>query len=197
MPVITFLQDMVSAVKGPYHRLVGRHTQRFCSRAVKRSANEQQKRVLFIAAAGADDFIARLLDLQDKRHTRTFAKHALEKKVTKKQVGLVLRAYISAILVLLGNSKGLLLQETGLNETEWIDLWCWVFDYQPEDIRLFNEVLTTYQQQGFDGLATSTGNVILNALSSGGNERCCLNIKLLQSTLLHDISAILRVKNEG
>jgi hypothetical protein len=197
MPVITFLQDMVSAVKGPYHRLVGRHTQRFCSRAVKRSANERQKRVLFIAAAGADDFITRLLDLQDKRQTRTFVKYALEKKVIKKQVSLVLRVYISAILILLGNSKELLLQEIGLNETEWIELWCWVFEYQPEDIRLFNEVLTTYQQHGFDGLAISTGNVMINALSSMGNERGCLNIKPLENALLHDISAILRVKNEG
>lgn len=198
IPVITFLHDLFSVTKGPYHRLVGRYTQRYCSRAVQRSTHELQKKVLFIAIAGADHVVARLLGVQGKGRAQLFSQSAISKKVTKQQVNLALRGYASAILVLLGSNKALLLEKTGVNETKWMQLWCWVFEYGPPDMQLFNEVLLpAYQQGGFAGLAAATDKVISDTLSVAGNGdgEQALNLTTVQDALTTDLSAISRALN--
>jgi hypothetical protein len=48
VPIITFLQDVFSIAKGPYHHKIGRHTQRFCSKAAKYSGNEMQRKYFLL-----------------------------------------------------------------------------------------------------------------------------------------------------
>ena len=109
----------MSSGKGQYRRLIGKHTHNFCSRAVKRSSSEIQKKILFIASAGADEFMARKLGVQFDKNVFFAAKNkSLSKNVNPKSSALALRVYLSALMVLLSNDKEMMLDKVGLNEIE-------------------------------------------------------------------------------
>jgi hypothetical protein len=140
--------------------------------------------------------VSRVLGVPRALKKRTLMKQAVEKRVTKQQVIGVLRVYLSALLVLLGMNKDLLLQMTEVSEKEWIILWCAVFEYQPVDMQIFNEILLPeYQQHGFNGLAAVTGNLIMTALFPAGNDTGSVDIAGLKNDLINDVAAILK-KNE-
>ncbi|HAK74558.1 MAG TPA: hypothetical protein DCP36_15245, partial [Sporomusaceae bacterium] len=64
IPIVTVIHDLFAGMKGPYYRLVGRYTQRYLNRGGQQSGNEQQRRVLFIAAAGMDELFATIFDVK-------------------------------------------------------------------------------------------------------------------------------------
>jgi hypothetical protein len=190
IPVITFLNDMLSFVKGPYHRHVGRHTQRFCQRAVQRTTDECQKRVLMVSAIAADELVAAILGVSDRNPSGPFQPRVY-KKITKMQVTKALRMYTSALLVLLGKHKELLLQKTKFTEQELLQVWCWVFDYSPSDMQLFDQIfLPAYAQKGIDGLAEIVGRNIIDTFYSSASLNA-LEIEALRDILIDDVTAII------
>ena len=191
IPIVTFLHDLVSSVKGPYYRLVGRYTQRYLSRAAGKAKNEQQKKVLFIAAAGVDEVFSEILGVQ--RSVKGFSKSAAEKKLTKKAVNAAFRVYLSTLLVLLGNDKDSLLTRSGLDEAAWVQLWCAVFEYNAGDMACFNEVLlTAYQQDGSEGLLKIACASIAETLSPFSGEAAQVTEVAVRAGLMKDLAAILK-----
>jgi len=180
-------------LKGPYYRLVGRFTQRYLRRAAGKSDNEIQKRLLFIAAAGADDYFSKIFNVQSKS-AQLFPKIAIEKKLRKQQINTAFHIYLSTLLILLGNHRDQLLKETGLSEAGWIQLWCSVFEYHAEDMEHYNkELLPAYQDMRLDTLAKSATSLILASLSCASSELLFVKESILEETLAKDISAVLRV----
>lgn len=183
----------MSTGKGQYRRLVGKHTHLFCSRAVERSTNEIQKKILFIASAGADDFVAKKLGVQVDKTKKLFfnkKKNLISKNINPKNGALALRVYLSALMVLLSNDKEVIVEKVGLNEAEWLTTWCWVFDYGFEDKTIFNSELTThYQQEGVIGLVQAAARIMNTSLRLEQNEMD-REVELLREALIHDAAVI-------
>jgi hypothetical protein len=198
VPIITFLQDVFSMAKGPYHHKIGRHTQRFCSKAAKCSTNEMQKKIFFVTAICADEFVAALLGVDNKRQIEPFKKRTLKTKIAKQQIVIALRIYMSAILTLISSQKDILLQKTGLEEQELLRLWCFIFEYLPSDMQLFNELLLpAYQHGGIDGLSMSVGKSIIDQLFVVNDTLNPSELEMLQRTMIEDITAVLRLLEAG
>lgn len=171
---------------------MGKHTQQYCSRAVKRSTNEIQKKILFIAAAGADEFIAKLLNVQAAKPKWTIKRITSCEKISPQKSALALKVYLSALMAVLSNSKGQILEKSGLTEAEWLELWCWVFEYGSEDKILFDsDLLTTYRQDGFEGILQSAGRTIFSALNIA-DSTMEQNLSALRHALTHDALVINR-----
>jgi len=183
----------MSSGKGQYRRLLGNHTHLFCSRAVTRATNEIHKKILFIASAGADDFMAKNIGVQVDKKKKVFfptKKNPLGKNVNSKNCATALRVYLSALMILLTNDKDVLLEKTGLNELEWLNSWCWVFEYGAEDKDVFNsELITKYQQEGLAGLVQATLNMINTVLHLDKNEMDKA-LESLRDALIHDATVI-------
>ncbi len=198
MPIITFLQDVFSMAKGPYHHKIGRHTQRFCSKAAKCSTNEMQKKIFFVTAICADEFVAALLGVDNKRHIEPFKKRTLKTKIAKQQIVITVRIYMSAILTLISSQKEILLLKTGLEEQELLRMWCSIFEYGPSDMQLFNELLLpAYQHDGIDGLSMSVGKSIIDQLFVVNDALNPSELEMLQKTMIEDITAVLRLLEAG
>ena len=209
IPVITFLRDVLSMTKGPYYRLVGRNTQHFCTRAAAKAAGEQHKRALFIVAAGADEFLAGLLGLPNSkgggpsstsgtnpRNAKDGPQPVANKTVTSRLTAKAMRIYASTVLILLGADKEQMLRVSGLDETEWMTRWCFAFEYQQEDMGLFNEVLLpAYQQQGFEGLVATAAKAISEVLFPDNNGAFPMDGEAFKHSVVHDVSAILKRKH--
>ena len=194
LPIITFLQDIFSVVKGPYYRKVGRHTQRFCSKTVKRSTNKMQKKVFFIVAICADEFIAALIGVDNKRQVEPFKERTLKQKISKQQITMALRIYLSAILTLLSSQKELLLQQTGMEEQQLLQTWCSIFEYLPSDMQLFDKVmLPEYQQGGIESLRVLVGKNISEQLFLVNDELSLSEMEFLQKIMVEDAAAVVQV----
>jgi hypothetical protein len=182
---------MLSLVKGPYYRHVGRHTQRFCRRAVRQATNEAQKRVLMISAVAADESVATLLDLGDVKSAGLQPR--IFKTVTRNQATDALRVYLSALLVLLGGNKEQLLHKTCWAEAALLNTWCWVFEYRPADMELFDQILLpAYSQHGITGLAAAAGKAITETLFSSADGLHAKEIEALAAILADDAAALIR-----
>lgn len=193
MPIITFLQDIFAATKGPYHRKVGRHTQTYCRRAVKNARNEMQKKLFFVSAICADELIAALLGVDDKREVAAFKERKLPKTVKAKQVTAAFRIYLSALLVLTSAHKDRILTGTGCNERELLHAWCSVFNYQNPDMQFFDEaVLPAYQGKGLAELSKITGRAILEQLFATEGELSQAERKTLENIMVEDAAAVVR-----
>ena len=194
LPIITFLQDIFSVVKGPYHRKVGRFTQKFCSRAAKEAKNEVQKKLFFVTAICADEFIAALIGVDNKRSVAYFKEWVLQEKLGKGQMVGVLRVYMSALFTLLSSHKERLLRQTDMEEQELLQTWCRVFEYGPVDVQLFNEVfLPAYGQGSIEALSMVVGKNIMERLFVGNGVLSPLQLKTLQKILIEDTVALLGV----
>lgn len=194
MPIITILQDIFSVVKGPYHRKIGKHTQRFCSKAVKQSKNEVQKKLFFIAAICADELIASLIGADNKRQVEPFQGRILKQKISKEQLTMALRTYLSAILTLMSSHKGILLEQACMQEQELLHTWCEIFEYLPSDRQLFNDVLLpAYRRGGIDELSVLVGENIMEKLFLGDGTLNVLQIEILQNIMIEDAVAVVQV----
>ncbi len=198
IPVITFLRDLVSTAKGPYHRLIGYNTRRFCGRAAQKAVSAEHKRAMFVVAAGADAFLAGLLGFATDKGRPSGTPIPEAKALTRQHTGQAMRIYASTALIVLGMEKDHLLGATGLDEAQWMHRWCFAFEYQAQDMRLFNEVLLpACQQQGFDGLTEVSAKAIGDALSCTESGAIPVDAEAVRNAVLHDVSAILNRNNEG
>lgn len=194
MPIITFFRNIFATTKGPYYRRVGRHTQNFCKRAVNRTQNEIQKKIFFVPAICADELIASLIGVDNKRQVEAFKGRTLQDALSGKQIAAALRIYLSAILVLTSSQKKLILKEMGLNEQDLLQAWCSIFEYTPSDMQLFNEtLLSSYRTQGLEGLARTVGEAIREQLFAAHDELSPAELETLQNIMVEDASAVLRV----
>ncbi|QDR79012.1 hypothetical protein [Sporomusa termitida] len=197
MPIITCIKDIFAAAKGPYHRNVGRHTQRFCARAAKIAGNEVQRRIFLVAAICADEYMAAVAGVDNQRQV-AFPRRQRKKKISKQQMTAALRAYVSAVLVMISTHKEGLLTQAGLTEAELLQAWCEVFEYQPEDMRLFDEVLLpAYRQGGTAGLAAGLAQAVFDQVMAGGEAVGAGESEALQAVLLDDAAAVIRVWQPG
>lgn len=193
MPIVTMLQDIFSVVKGPYYRKVGRHTQRFCSRAAKRSKNEVQKKLFLITAICADEFIAALIGVDNKRQVDQLKGRVLKEKIRKPQMTAALRVYTSALLTLLSSHKELLLQQTCMQEQELLHTWCEIFEYLPVERQLFNDVLLpAYGQGGIEALSLLVGKNMMEHLFLDNGALNPLQLEALQHIMIEDTVAVVR-----
>jgi hypothetical protein len=132
-----------------------------------------------------------MLALRPGERTTLFTR-GLGKKASGRQVRSAMKTYTSALLVQLGNNKDLLLKQMELNEAEWIKLWCRVFEYTPEDMQAFDQVMIpAFQKAGFDGLVKATGKQLVSALCAQDKGDADYK-KILKGALFKDIAAILR-----
>lgn len=193
MPIITFFQDIFAATKGRYYRTVGRHTQKYCSKAVKMSRNETQKRIFFIAAICADELIAALIKVDKKRQVQPFTGRTIKRKLPKQQISAALRVYASGILTLTSHHKDVLLAGAGLEEQELLGIWCRVFDYSSSDMDFFDTVLLpAYQQGGIDALSQLIGKTILDHLFETNDAMSPAEAEILQDIMLEDAAAVVQ-----
>ncbi len=138
MPVITFIQDLLGVVKGPFYHKVGRHTTRFCRHAIKVAANESQRKIWLTAGIDAEELLANLLRFDNKRNMRQFEKRRLKKEIKKQHVLRVLRTYLSAIVVSISTYKNDIIQVTSMTEENFLRTWCSIFEYKQEDMQVFD-----------------------------------------------------------
>ncbi|WP_378956589.1 hypothetical protein [Pelosinus sp. sgz500959] len=178
--------------KGPYHRHIGRHTQKFCSKAVKRSNNETQKKIFFVAAICADELIASLIGVDNKRQIAPFKVRKLKNKILKPHITMALRIYMSALLTLISVEKKLLLQQTGMDEDGLLQAWCWIFEYLPSDMKLFDEVMMpSYQQGGIERLGFLVGKELSKRIFEDDHANSPEEIKILQDIMVEDAAVIM------
>lgn len=199
MPIITFLKDIFAAAKGCYHRTVGRHTQQFCTQAAKLSRNGVQKKIFFVTAICADEFIAALIGVDAKRPVGAFRERKLKPRLSAREISAALRIYISGILTLTSLHKTELLAKAELQEQELLQAWCRVFGYLPADMEVFDTVLLpAYQQGGITALSNLVGTAVLEQLflPAGGAMSPEENAHLEQ-LLLEDATAVIRLVQSG
>lgn len=193
MPAISIIQDVLDSFKDLYKRYVGKHTLRFNRRALKKAANESQKRLWLTASIAAEELVAALLQLDSRINLEPLNKRILREKINKKQVLSVLRAYLSAVVVLISTYKEHILESTAMTEQNFLQAWCWVFEYQQEDMKVFDEILlTAYSQFGSIGLIKETGKIIADNFYQETSELTQEEITILEGILLNDVSGILQ-----
>lgn len=192
IPIVTVIHDLFAGMKGPYYRLVGRYTQRYLGRGSQQSGNEQQRRVLFVAAAGMDELFATIFAVKGQSGIR-LSRTAVEKELTKKQLNTAFRIYLSALLISIGSGKVQVLHELDCKEAEWLKLWRSVFEYQPEDSRQFNEVLLpAYQQGGIEKVIAAAGGLLQEVTAVAASEMLNGKESMIRAALLQDLAAIYR-----
>ena len=193
MPPISIIKKVLGSFNDPYKRNVGKHTRNFNRRAIQKGKNELQKRLWLSASIAAEELVAALLRLDSKTNLEAFNKKILREELDKKQVLSVLRAYLSAVLVLISTYKETILTTTALTEQNFLQAWCWVFEYLQEDKKVFDEVLlSAYTQFGTIGLIKATGKIITDNFFQDNTELTPEEITVLEGILLHDVSGILQ-----
>jgi hypothetical protein len=148
-------------------------------------------------AAGAADFLAGRLALSPKPGGRLQLSPDAAKHLTPKSVALAMRTFASAALIVLGPGKDQLLRVSQLDEAAWMQKWRFVFDYQPDDMRVFNEVLLpAWHGQGLDGLMRQAVRLIDATLCHGEGRIAQTDTQALKNALLRDVFTILRLPDE-
>lgn len=189
----SIIEKVLSYFNNPYKRTVGKHTRKFNLRAIQKAKNESQKRLWLSASVAAEELIAALLQLDSKVNLEQLGKRPLKNDINKKQVLAVLRAYLSAVVVLISTYKETILVSTAMTEQNFLQNWCWVFEYQPEDMKSFDEVLlTAYSKAGTIGLMQETGKIIANNFYLEASKLTPKDISVLEGILLNDVSGILQ-----
>lgn len=180
-------------LKGPYYRQIGKHTERFCRRASKQTKNPKAKGIVLLAAISADELFGSLLGYSSKRLVTPFSQRVRPQSIGSKDMASLLRGYVSIILTLLTPYKSAILEQTQLNETDFIKLWCSIFQYGSDDMVLFDShYLPTFQAQGFDGLLDMAGRQLVQGLYVGSDGCTAAELQVLKNVLADDVAAILR-----
>lgn len=193
MPVLTFLHDALAFAKGPYYRHVGRYTKTFCSRAARRAKNPLQRRVWFATAISADEVIASLARLEDRRQAGSLAGWQVQPKADRRRYLKAIHVYLSALLLLYGTCKEELLAKMGMTEGEFMTAWQDVFQYDAADHVVFDKVLTpAFRERGIDGLVTATGELIREALFRPDSPFGKPEKAALQDLMVDDLAALKR-----
>lgn len=104
------------------------------------STNEGMKRFFMIAAVSANDGIKEFLEKNELTFSGYWAHRKYFSRV-KNNIPVVVKTYLSCMLLMLGSQKSLIFQKIGLNESELLSLWCQIFKYDDADKEYFNELV--------------------------------------------------------
>lgn len=150
--------------------------------------------MLFVAAVSADDFLASLFDYNQERPVEAFKQRTRKTEFTSKEVAHLLRDYVSIILVLITYYKDLMLGRIQLSEADFIRIWCSVFEYQSDNMNLFDsQYLPAFREGGADGLIRMAGNRLIERLYDDPSELSVAEFDTLKNVLMNDLAAILRI----
>ncbi|MDQ5988680.1 MAG: hypothetical protein CSYNP_04441 [Syntrophus sp. SKADARSKE-3] len=193
MSIIVAIQDFLSGPERTYYRKVGKLTINFCKRASKMSVNEQQRRILMSSAVSADEVVAALLGLNQRRNAEAFKGRHPCSRLHREDLSTVMRAYLSALLILCATFKEIILAKTGMAEKDFMAGWRSVFEYSPADMQIFDEKLSpAFRSKGIDGLVEALGQQMIGALFKETQPLYTLEAVSLRNLLLDDMAAIKR-----
>jgi hypothetical protein len=193
MPVLTFIHDALAYAKGPHYRNVGRYTKTFCSRAASRAKTPIQRRVWFATAISADEVIASLARLENRRPTGSLSGWQVQPKADRRRYLKALHVYLSALLLLYGTCKEELLEKMGMTEGDFMKAWQGIFQYDAADQAVFDKTLTpAFREKGIDGLVTATGELIRETLFQPDSPFGKQENADLQDLMVDDLAALKR-----
>ena len=147
---------------------------------------------MFTSAISADEVIASLAGLEKRRALGALAGWQIHPEADRKNYPKALRLYLSALLLLYGTCKEQLLEVFGLTEQEFMEAWQSVFQYDADDMAVFDEILTpAFRNGGIDGLVAAAGG------SSGMLSSCLQSLRkqepsVLQDLMIDDLAAVKR-----
>lgn len=136
--------------------------------AKNKSTNESMKRFFMICGVSANDGIKTVLEKNEVgfegywKHRRYFAR-------VKDQIPLVVKAYLSCILILLAAQKNLIYLKTGMDEQELLSRWCDIFKYDDDDKVYFNNQMNLIRkgERGVLQVFESLNQICHNGLNGG------------------------------
>lgn len=164
---------------------------------MRQASCDAHKRILFVVAAGADAFVSSRLGLPGKSGGRGRSRAEVARELTHKDVARSMRVYASAALIALGPSRDAVLGASGLGEAAFMDRWRAVFDYRPDDMEVFNQILLpASRSRGLCGLAEQASGLIDTALGHGDAEAAPGAAWSLTDALFRDVAAILNAPKE-
>jgi succinate dehydrogenase flavin-adding protein (antitoxin of CptAB toxin-antitoxin module) len=193
-----FLQNLLGLPMSPKKRAVRKIVQKFYRHAIKSASNDSQRKLWIAAILAAEELVMALLAPDSKGNKLLFNQRIQKKKIEKKQIRAVLHAYLSAILIGITNYKKDILTKTGMNEQDFLKSWCSVFEYDQEDMKLFDTIfLPIYHQNGLNGLLQETGKIIVRYFYQETSELTAEEIKQFEGVLLTDISGLFNYLNKS
>lgn len=159
--------------------------------AKNRSTNEGMKRFFMICGVSANDGIKELLEKNELtfsgywEHRRYFAK-------VKNGIPIVVKTYLSCMLLLLASQKQLILQKTGLDEQQLLAMWCNIFKYEDGDKEYFNRLvrLAGQGEEGVNRVFAELNGLCHERLNGGQEENLPCNDNnrdLLMSRIGQDV----------
>lgn len=176
----------------PYKHAV-KHTRRSFRRALKKAVNDSQKKLWIMAGIAAEEFVLTLLQHYPKFNLKIFQDRILSKDVEANKLLLVWHAYLSSLVVSVSMDKMTLLQSTAMTEQNFLQSWCWVFEYTQEDIKLFDEaLLPALHHKGQIGLVQKLGQMIVENLYQDKHELTQEEMTILEEIVLKDVSGIIQ-----
>lgn len=132
------------------------------------SKSESMKRFFMIAGVSANDGIKEFLEKNELSFDGYWAHRKYFSRV-KNNIPMVVKTYLSCMLLMLGAQKQLIFQKIGLNENELLALWCQIFKYEDEDKAYFNELVQLAEkgEQGIQEIFTALNQLYHNQLNGG------------------------------
>ena len=115
-------------------------TKKCLSNAKSRSKNEAMKRFFMISAVSANDGLKELLERNDLTFSNYWVHRRYFSKV-KDGVPLVVKSYLSCMLLIMASQKPLIYQKTGMTEQDLLSFWCDIFIYTDYDKEYFNRIV--------------------------------------------------------
>lgn len=145
-------------------------------KAKSRSKNDAMKRLFMICAVSANDGIKDFLEENNLMfdsywaHRRYFAK-------VKDYIPIVVKSYLSCLLVVMASQKALIYQKTGLTEQELLSLWCEIFKYDDSDREYFNRNVKklSFGKDGLNMIFAELNGVCHEYLNGGEPENIPCN----------------------
>ncbi|MDQ5987267.1 MAG: hypothetical protein CSYNP_03004 [Syntrophus sp. SKADARSKE-3] len=191
MSIIDAIQDYLSGPERTYYRKVGKLTINFCKRASNMSVNENQRRLLMTSAVSADEVVAALLGLDQKRNAKAFKDRRPCSRLNRGELLTVMRSYLSALLILCATFKEIILAKTEMEEKNFMESWRSVFEYSTADMQIFDEKLSpSFRSKGVDGLVEALGRQMADILFQEKHPLCISEALSLRNFLLDDVAAI-------
>jgi hypothetical protein len=145
------------------------------------------------AAISVDEVVAALLGLDHKRSTEAFNDRHSCRRLHKGELLTVMRAYLSALLIMCATFKEILLTKVEITEKDFMAGWRSAFEYSPADMQMFDEELASaFRSNGMDGLVEVLGRQIVNTLFEENHPLSKMESASLRDLILDDMAAVKR-----
>ena len=160
-------------------KLTNSNTTEICEFFVKKcmmnarnhAANEGMKRFFMVCAVSANDGIKELLVKNDLTFSGYWAHRRYFAKV-KDAVPVVVKSYLSCLLLVLAAQKELIREKTGLSEAELLHWWCTIFKYTDDDKAHFDKIVKKagFGEAGVKSIFSELNEICHRQLNGGMEE---------------------------